>query len=153
MILPIITNVSEEVDCKLYLITMINSLGLRPSDFKRLFPSAHPHSGRPCGRLRDPPVCNPSCSHIRLGTKLVSELLSVFLLLRRVRLLAHTVLSGLVIDGELWRIKDFLHSSLQFAKVTSPPCIGSSCGPPSGDTNLSLPHQRKMVGVWTECAG
>lgn len=41
MILPIITYVSEEVDCKLYLITMINSLGLRPLNFKRLFPFAH----------------------------------------------------------------------------------------------------------------
>jgi hypothetical protein len=104
MILPIITDASEEVDWKLYLITTINSLGLRLVNFKHPCPFAHLSVIATQEGLvgnREIPCLQSFLLRIRLRTKLVFELLFVFLFLRRVRLLAHTALSGLVIDGEL----------------------------------------------------
>lgn len=97
--------VSDDVDCKLYLITTINSLCLRPLKLKLPLPFApsvcHPHLGRPWRKVRDPPAYNSPCSIYGPGQSLFWGLLPVSLFSESTRCFGHIVLSGLETDREL----------------------------------------------------
>lgn len=92
MILPIIIYVSGEVDCKLYLITTINSLSqtfeIQVSDSIRSCLSSS--LGRPYGKVREMPLLAIFPVYRWPRTSLAFGLLSVSP--RSARFLGHTVL-------------------------------------------------------------